>query len=76
MPPTCNRPSSVYSWFITSRPRRVRRLRLESSSGKKWMPSWCMPACFSCSAALLLASGLNAGPSEMGSPQAYSTSAT
>ncbi len=38
MPPACSRPSSVYSWFVTSRPRRL------PSSGEKCMPSWCMPS--------------------------------
>jgi hypothetical protein len=41
-------------------------------SGKKCMPSWNMPDCIACSAALWLASGLNAGaPAMIGSPQAF-----
>jgi hypothetical protein len=55
-PSVCSSCSSVYSWFITSRPRWPL-----ASSAKKCMPSWCMPACTAWSAALLLASGAKAG---------------
>jgi hypothetical protein len=74
MPSGCSKPSSTYSWFITNRPA----LLLPGISGclKKWMPSWCMPSCASCSAALLLASNLNVAvwPAKpTGSPQAAIT---
>ena len=43
-------------------------------SGKKCMPSWNMPDCIACSAALWLASALKAGaPRMIGSPQALTT---
>ena len=41
--------------------------------GKYTMPSLCMPHCCAWSAAVLLASCWNAGPSDTGSPQAIST---
>jgi hypothetical protein len=36
-------------------------LLLSGANGKKCMPSWCMPICTACSAAVFDASGLNAG---------------
>ena len=68
IPPGCRSPSSVYSWLTTRRP--CVELEEPAGMGKKCMPSWCMPACCSWSAALLLASGFQAGPFEIGSPQA------
>ena len=71
-PSRCSKPSSTYSWFITSRPL------LLPSWAKKWMPSWCMPIWASCSAAVLEPSSLKAGLSPdrpTGSPQAAITSA-
>jgi hypothetical protein len=50
----------VYSWFCTSSPWR------EPSMGKYTTPSLCMPHCCACSSAVLPASGLNAGPAEIG----------
>lgn len=66
---------STYSWLRTSNPFSLPRR--PSPSGKKCMPSWCMPICSACSAAVLLASAFQAGPSvRMGSPHGMSTSAT
>ncbi len=59
-----SRTSSVYSWFCTSNARCALR-----GNGKNQTASLCMPHCCSWSAAEQLASGLNAGPSESGSPQ-------
>ena len=75
-PPGCSRPSSVYSWFITSRPRRLAAALPPAPSGKKCMPSWCMPICTAWSAALFDASGFQAGMAPgmpTGSPQGAST---
>jgi len=74
MPTGWSRPSSVYSWLTASSPW-VEPV-WPAGSGKNRMPSWCMPAWRSWSSTVLLASGLKAGPSDIGSPQAYRTSAT
>ena len=66
--------SSAYSWFWTSRPRRPAAVG-PVAIGKYTTPSLCMPHCCAWSAALLLASGAKAGPSDTGSPHAMSTSA-
>ena len=70
-PSVCRKRSSVYSWFITSRPRSP-----AVPSAKKCMPSWCMPACTAWSAALFEASAANAGRADampVGEPQGYIT---
>ena len=61
----------MYSWFSASRPRV-----LLPCSGKYSMPSWCMPICTACSAAVFEPSGLKAGmlpATPIGSPQAAIT---
>ena len=48
-----SKPSSTYSWLLTSKPW----VELPCN-GKNTKPSWCMPICTACSCAVLLASGL------------------
>ena len=64
---------STYSWLTTSRPRRLAPGPLPS--GKKCMPSWCMPTCCDWSAAVLEPSFFQAGPdANSGVPHGMMTS--